>query len=118
MRQAPPPPPALEAHRLTFDRIIWRISNFAEPFAHYKSKTGECSIPGLNLPLIHGSAEGMHICVLQQSVVGSACGSGVALGEACTIVLRGASSHILEEAERSLHDALCVLQATVRVSGS
>lgn len=35
---------------------------------------------------------------------------GVALGEACTIVLRGASTHILEEAERSLHDALCVLK--------
>jgi chaperonin GroEL (HSP60 family) len=41
---------------------------------------------------------------------------GVPLGEACTIVLRGASTHILDEAERSLHDALCVLQATVRVS--
>ncbi|CAI5500666.1 unnamed protein product [Closterium sp. Naga37s-1] len=39
--------------------------------------------------------------------------SGVALGEACTIVLRGASSHVLDEAERSLHDALCVLTATV-----
>lgn len=39
--------------------------------------------------------------------------SGVALGEACTIVLRGASTHILDEAERSLHDALCVLQQTV-----
>jgi len=36
------------------------------------------------------------------------------LGKACTIVLRGASSHILEEAERSLHDALCVLVATVK----
>ncbi len=35
-------------------------------------------------------------------------------GEACTIVLRGASSHILDEAERSLHDALCVLTATIR----
>eukprot|EP01084_Bolivina_argentea_P035344 65577_1 len=34
-------------------------------------------------------------------------------GEACTIVLRGASSHILDEAERSLHDALCVLTATI-----
>lgn len=42
--------------------------------------------------------------------------SGVPLGEACTIVLRGASSHILDEAERSLHDALCVLQATVKDS--
>jgi hypothetical protein len=41
--------------------------------------------------------------------------SGVACGEACTIVLRGASSHLLDEAERSLHDALCVLQATVQV---
>jgi T-complex protein 1 subunit beta len=30
-------------------------------------------------------------------------------GEACTIVLRGASQHILDEAERSLHDALCVV---------
>eukprot|EP00879_Flechtneria_rotunda_P004896 GHRR01005170.1.p1 GENE.GHRR01005170.1~~GHRR01005170.1.p1 ORF type:complete len:533 (+),score=185.87 GHRR01005170.1:234-1832(+) len=40
--------------------------------------------------------------------------SGVALGEACTIVLRGASSHILEEADRSLHDALCVLNETVK----
>lgn len=42
--------------------------------------------------------------------------SGVQLGEACTIVLRGASSHILDEAERSLHDALCVLQAAVKDS--
>jgi len=39
--------------------------------------------------------------------------SGVALGEACTIVLRGSSSHLLDEAERSLHDALCVLSQTV-----
>jgi len=40
--------------------------------------------------------------------------SGVALGEACTIVLRGSTSHILDEAERSLHDALCVLSQTVK----
>ncbi|CDS39497.1 chaperonin containing TCP1 subunit 2 beta [Echinococcus multilocularis] len=40
--------------------------------------------------------------------------SGVALGEACTIVLRGATNSILSEAERSLHDALCVLQQTVK----
>merc|ERR1711981_600217 len=33
--------------------------------------------------------------------------SGVALGEACTIVLRGATQQILDEAERSLHDSLC-----------
>jgi T-complex protein 1 subunit beta len=39
--------------------------------------------------------------------------SGVAKGEACTIVLRGASTHLLDEAERSVHDALCVLQATI-----
>lgn len=35
-------------------------------------------------------------------------------GEACTIVLRGASEHVLDEAERSLHDALCVLTQTVK----
>ncbi|EGD78243.1 chaperonin containing TCP1 [Salpingoeca rosetta] len=40
--------------------------------------------------------------------------SGVALGEACTVVLRGATQQILDEAERSLHDALCVLTSTVK----
>lgn len=39
---------------------------------------------------------------------------GVALGQACTIVVRGATEQIIDEAERSLHDALCVLAATVR----
>jgi T-complex protein 1 subunit beta len=39
---------------------------------------------------------------------------GCKMGEACTIVLRGASSHILDEAERSIHDALCILTSTVR----
>lgn len=43
--------------------------------------------------------------------------SGVSLGEACTIVLRGANSHLLEEAERSMHDALCVLSQTVANKG-
>jgi len=33
-------------------------------------------------------------------------------GAACSIILRGASSHILDEAERSLHDALCILAQT------
>ncbi|KHG21047.1 T-complex 1 subunit beta [Gossypium arboreum] len=39
--------------------------------------------------------------------------SGVEMGQACTVVLRGASHHVLDEAERSLHDALCVLSQTV-----
>ena len=34
--------------------------------------------------------------------------------KACTIVLRGASAHLLEEAERSLHDAICVITETVK----
>lgn len=42
--------------------------------------------------------------------------SGVPLGEACTIVIRGATQQILDEAERSLHDALCVLTQTVKDS--
>jgi len=60
--------------------------------------------------------------------------SGVALGEACSIgslsaiftnqwisaqlisVIRGATHQIIEEADRSLHDALCVLAATVKES--
>lgn len=39
---------------------------------------------------------------------------GVAAGSACSIVLRGASQHLLDEAERSLHDALCVLTETIK----
>lgn len=41
---------------------------------------------------------------------------GVKAGEACTIVLRGSSSHILEEAHRSLHDAIAVIAETVKES--
>ena len=39
---------------------------------------------------------------------------GVKQGEACTVVLRGANKMIVDEAERSLHDALCVLTQTVK----
>ncbi|KDN45622.1 hypothetical protein K437DRAFT_256550 [Tilletiaria anomala UBC 951] len=39
--------------------------------------------------------------------------SGVAAGEACTVVLRGATTQMVDEAERSLHDALSVLSQTV-----
>lgn len=35
--------------------------------------------------------------------------SGCKKNQACSVVLRGSSSHLLDEAERSLHDALCVL---------
>ena len=40
--------------------------------------------------------------------------SGVKAGEACTIILRGATSQLLEEADRSLHDALAVMSQTVK----
>ncbi len=39
--------------------------------------------------------------------------SGVAAGRACTIVLRGATEQLLDEAERSLHDALAIVSQTV-----
>lgn len=39
---------------------------------------------------------------------------GVAAGRACTVVLRGATAQLLDEAERSLHDALAVLSQTTR----
>lgn len=42
--------------------------------------------------------------------------SGCKSGAACTVVLRGASNHLLDEAERSLHDALCVLSRTVAIT--
>lgn len=38
---------------------------------------------------------------------------GVERGEACTVVLRGPNQQLLDEAERSLHDALCVLSQVV-----
>ena len=40
--------------------------------------------------------------------------SGCAANEACSIVLRGSGAHILDEAERSMHDALCVLVSAVK----
>ena len=40
--------------------------------------------------------------------------TGCKSGEACSVVLRGSGSHILDEAERSIHDALCVLVETVQ----
>ncbi|KAF9078265.1 T-complex protein 1 subunit beta [Rhodocollybia butyracea] len=38
--------------------------------------------------------------------------SGVAAGQACTVVLRGSTHQMVDEAERSLHDALSVLSQT------
>lgn len=40
--------------------------------------------------------------------------SGCKGGEACTVVLRGASQYMLDEAERSLHDALCVVAGALK----
>jgi len=40
--------------------------------------------------------------------------SGCKNNKACSIVLRGASAHLLDEAERSIHDALCVICETVK----
>lgn len=40
--------------------------------------------------------------------------SGGAASAACTVILRGATTQMLAEAERSLHDALCVLTQTVK----
>merc|ERR1711872_584074 len=40
--------------------------------------------------------------------------TGVPLGEACSVVLRGATEQIIGEADRSLHDALCVLTSTIK----
>lgn len=40
--------------------------------------------------------------------------SGVASGQACTVVLRGATQQLLDEAQRSLHDAFCVLSQTIK----
>jgi len=39
---------------------------------------------------------------------------GCAQGQACSIVLRGSSAHVLGEAGRSLHDALAVIFQTIQ----
>jgi len=44
--------------------------------------------------------------------------SGTKSGTAATIVLRGAGRHVLEETERSLHDALCVISQCVKNRGT
>ena len=40
--------------------------------------------------------------------------SGCPNSQASSIVIRGANEHVLDEAQRSLHDALCVLSQTVK----
>ncbi len=40
--------------------------------------------------------------------------SGVAAGQACTVILHGSTTQMVDEAERSLHDALSVLSQTVK----
>ncbi|KAG9016998.1 T-complex protein 1 subunit beta [Tulasnella sp. JGI-2019a] len=40
--------------------------------------------------------------------------SGVATGKACTVVIRGSTTQMVDEAERSLHDALSVLSQTTK----
>jgi len=40
--------------------------------------------------------------------------SGCKMGESCSIILRGSSIHIVDEVERSLHDALCVLIQAIK----
>merc|ERR1712159_777344 len=40
--------------------------------------------------------------------------SGCPNSQASTIVIRGANTHVVDEAQRSLHDALCVLSQTVK----
>uniref|UniRef100_A0A7S0LGV3 CCT-beta n=1 Tax=Coccolithus braarudii TaxID=221442 RepID=A0A7S0LGV3_9EUKA len=40
--------------------------------------------------------------------------SGCPNSQASSIVIRGANTHVVDEAQRSLHDALCVLSQTVR----
>lgn len=40
--------------------------------------------------------------------------SGVKQGQACSLVIRGATEQILDEAERAIHDVLCVLYSTVK----
>jgi T-complex protein 1 subunit beta len=40
--------------------------------------------------------------------------TGCKKDESCTIVIRGASLHIIDEVERSLHDVLCVLINTIK----
>lgn len=54
--------------------------------------------------------EGVRVCANAKLIKFS----GVAAGEACTVVLRGATSQMVDEAERSLHDALSVLSQTVK----
>jgi len=42
--------------------------------------------------------------------------SGCPNSQASSIVLRGANTHVVDEAHRSLHDALCVLSQTIKHS--
>ncbi|KAK5076224.1 T-complex protein 1 subunit beta [Lithohypha guttulata] len=60
-----------------------------------------------------------HCDVIEEVIIGEDTlikfsGMGEGGGKACTIVLRGATEQLLDEAERSLHDALAVLSQVVK----
>ena len=60
-----------------------------------------------------------HCDLIDQAIIGENAlfrFSGVPLEEACTIVIRGITQQIIDEADRSLHDALCVLVVTIKES--
>ncbi|KAI0301908.1 TCP-1/cpn60 chaperonin family-domain-containing protein [Multifurca ochricompacta] len=52
-----------------------------------------------------------HCELIEEIMIGE---TRVAAGEACTVVLRGSTNQMIDEAERSLHDALSVLSQTVK----
>ena len=65
-------------------------------------------------------AHAVYMCVVNAHTLILTCihpsmsSPGCACNEACTVVIRGATQQILDEADRSLHDALCVLSQTVK----
>ena len=77
--------------------------------------TGSDILSTFNEPETHGNLLGF-CSLIEEIMIGEdkmIQFNGCKNNESCTVVLRGASSHVLDKAERSLHDVLYVLTQTV-----
>lgn len=97
---------------------IMVIKDIERDQIEFVSKTLGCT-PAASLdhfkPEILGAAKTVERVALGEKKITKVTGVGAkAKGKTASIILRGSNSLLLEEAERSLHDALCVLRCLVQ----
>ncbi|CAK7270652.1 T-complex protein 1 subunit delta [Sporothrix epigloea] len=90
------------------------IDSFAEDKLGSADLVEEVTSSGSRLVKITGTASSSSSSSSSSVPAGSAAGAQGITGRTVSVVVRGANALILDEAERSLHDALCVVRCLVK----